>query len=246
MNLENKVALITGPKRIGAAVADELARRGAHVGLSYNRSKADAQRVVASVEALGRQAIATQANVSRAEDCERLVATTVSELGRLDVLVNMASTYVRKSFDDLTESDLDRALSVDLKAAYLCSLAVVPHLRRAGTGRIVNFTDWVAQSGRPRYSGYLPYYVAKSAIIGLTEALALELASDNILVNAIAPGPIMPPPDLKDSEIETVQQAVPLGRWGGADEIVKVVVALVESDFITGEMIRVDGGRHLK
>ena len=246
MDLENKVALITGPKRIGVAVADELARRGAHVGLSYNRSKADAERVVASVESLGRKAIATQANVSRSADCARLVETTVSELGRLDVLVNMASAYVSKPFDELTETDWDRALSVDLKGAYLCSLAAVPHLRQAGTGRIVNFADWVARSGRPRYSGYLPYYVAKSAIIGLTEALALELASDNILVNAIAPGPILPPPDLEASEVEAVERATPLGRWGGAEEIVKAVVALVEADFITGETIRVDGGRHLK
>jgi NAD(P)-dependent dehydrogenase (short-subunit alcohol dehydrogenase family) len=92
----------------------------------------------------------------------------------------------------------------------------------------------------------LPYYVAKTGVIGLTEALALELASDQILVNAIAPGPILPPPEIEDEESRAVERATPLGRWGGEEEIAKAVVALVQSDFITGETIRVDGGRHVK
>jgi NAD(P)-dependent dehydrogenase (short-subunit alcohol dehydrogenase family) len=92
----------------------------------------------------------------------------------------------------------------------------------------------------------LPYYVAKSGVIGLTEALALELAPDNILVNAIAPGPIVAPPGTTDEESKSVEQATPLGRWGGELEIAKAVAALLDSDFITGEIIRVDGGRHVK
>ena len=104
----------------------------------------------------------------------------------------------------------------------------------------------MARSGRPRYPGYLPYYVAKAAVIALTEALALELAADQILVNAIAPGPIVAPAGTTDTESEAVVRATPLGRWGGEIEIAKTVVALVESDFVTGETIRVDGGRHLK
>jgi NAD(P)-dependent dehydrogenase (short-subunit alcohol dehydrogenase family) len=119
-------------------------------------------------------------------------------------------------------------------------------MREAGGGRIVNFSDWLAVSARPRYTGYLAYYVAKKAVIGLTEALALELAADQILVNAIAPGPILAPPDLPDEESAAVEKATPLGRWGGGAEIAKAVVALVESDFITGEVIRVDGGRHVR
>ena len=246
MVLTDKVALITGTKRIGASVAEGLARRGADVSLCYQQSIADAERAAATIRAMGRSATVTQANVSCASDCQRLVDETVSELGRLDILINMASTYVRIPFDDLTETDWDRALAVDLKGAYLCSRAAVPYLRAVGGGRIVNFSDWVARSGRPRYPGYLPYYVAKVALVGLTEALALELAGDSILVNAIAPGPIVPPDDLDAHEVEQVKQATPLGRWGGVDEIVKAVVALVESDFITGETIRADGGRHLQ
>ena len=246
MNPAGKVVLITGAKRVGAVVAETLARLGADISLAYNRSREIAEQAVAAVEALGRRAIATQANVSNAADCAALVETTVSELGRLDVLVNMASLYVKKPFDELTEDDFDRALAVDLRGAFLCTRAAVPHMRRVGGGRVVNFSDWVARSGRPRYPGYLPYYVAKSAIVGLTEALAFELAADGILVNAIAPGPILPPPDLSPAEVETIATGTPVGRWGGAEEIAKAVVAMVESDFVTGETLRVDGGRHLK
>jgi len=132
-----------------------------------------------------------------------------------------------------------------LRGAFLCARAAVPLMRAAGGGRIVNFSDWVAASGRPRYKGYVAYYVAKAGVKALTEALALELAVDGILVNAIAPGPILAPPDTSDAASQAVEQATPLGRWGGPDEIAKTVLALIESDFITGETVRVDGGRHV-
>jgi NAD(P)-dependent dehydrogenase (short-subunit alcohol dehydrogenase family) len=146
----------------------------------------------------------------------------------------------------MTADDFQAALDVDLKAAFLCARAVVPHMKAGGGGRIVNIADWLAASRRPRYKGYLGYYVAKAAVIGLTEALALELAEDQILVNAVAPGPILAPPDLPEDEFTAVEKATPLGRWGGAGAIAQAVAALVESDFITGETIRVDGGRHLR
>jgi NAD(P)-dependent dehydrogenase (short-subunit alcohol dehydrogenase family) len=119
-------------------------------------------------------------------------------------------------------------------------------MRRNGGGRIINFSDWVAASGRPRYQDFVPYYVAKAGVKALGEALALELASDNILVNTIAPGPIVAPPGTTQDEYESVERATPLGRWGGEGEIVKAVLALLDSDFITGETIRVDGGRHVR
>ena len=119
-------------------------------------------------------------------------------------------------------------------------------MRKRGGGRIINFSDWIAKSGRPRYKGFLPYYVAKAGVIALTEGLARELAGDNILVNAIAPGPILAPPGTTDEDYKAVERATPLGRWGGEGEIVTAVLGLLASDFITGETIRVDGGRHLK
>ena len=152
--------------------------------------------------------------------------------------------YGAKAFDDLSVDDWDAQLAVDLRAAWLCAHAAIPHMRRLRGGRIINFADWVARAAGRATSGTLPYYVAKAGVIALTEALALELASDRILVNAIAPGPIVAPEGTSAEEFAAVERATPLGRWGGEIEIAKIVLALVESDFVTGETIRVDGGRH--
>jgi len=246
MELNGRVALITGGKRIGSVVATELARGGADIALVYRQSRAEAEETAGAARALGRRALVLQGDLSDPDACERVVDDTVDALGRLDVLLNMASTYHPKPFDDVTVADWDAQLAVDLRAAWLCARAAVPHMRRLRGGRIVNFSDWVARSGRPRYLGYLPYYVAKAGVIALTEALALELASDQILVNAIAPGPIGAPEGTSGEEFAMVERATPLGRWGGEMEIAKMVLALVESDFVTGETIRVDGGRHVK
>jgi len=241
-----KAALITGGKRIGAAVAQALARAGYDVGLSYNRSAAEAESAARDISAAGRRAHLVRADLSNPAECERLVAGTAAEFGRLDVLINMASVYAAVPFDQLDVQAWNRVIDVDLRAAFLCAHAAVPHMRRAGGGRIVNFADWVAASGRPRYPGFMPYYVAKAGAIALTEALALELAPDQILVNAVAPGPIMAPPGTSEEESKAVEAATPLGRWGGPEAIVRAVMFLVETDFVTGETVRVDGGRHIK
>ena len=246
MTLNNRVVLITGGKRIGQIVARELAVRGADVAVSYRGSKDEADATVRDVVSLGRRAAAVAADVGRVADCQMLVDRVAGELGRLDVLVNMASIYGATTLDAMTEQDWQRNIDVNLRSAFLCAQAATPHMRRQGGGRIVNFSDWLAKSGRPAYKGFLAYYTAKAGVIALTEALALELAGDQILVNAIAPGPILPPPDLSAEELEEVARATPVGRWGGAAEIAKAVCALVESDFITGETIRVDGGRHVQ
>jgi NAD(P)-dependent dehydrogenase (short-subunit alcohol dehydrogenase family) len=246
MDLTDRVALVTGGRRIGIVVARELARSGADVALVYRRSRPEADEAADTVRTVGRRALVLQADLADGDACSRVVDETVREFGRLDVLVNMASRYEAKALDDLSIGDWDAQLSIDLRAAWLCSKAAIPHMRGVRGGRIINFADWVAASGRPRYRGYLPYYVAKAGVIALTQALALELASDRILVNAIAPGPIVPPEGTSAEEAAQVEQATPLGRWGSEIEIAKIVLALVESDFVTGETIRVDGGRHLK
>jgi len=246
MDLTGRAALVTGGKRIGAAVAEHLARAGADVALTYRSSRADAEETAEVVRGLGRRAQVIHADLSREDDCGRVVDDVVSAWGRLDVLVNMASVYRPVSVDELTPADWNAQLDVDLRAAWLCAQAAVPHMRRLRGGRIINFSDWVAASRRPRYRGYLAYYVAKAGVIALTEALALELASDQILVNAIAPGPIVAPENTSDEEFASVERATPLGHWGGETEIAKGVLALLDSDFITGETIRIDGGRHVK
>ena len=243
MELSGKVVLITGGKRIGQVVARELAKRGADIATAYRGSRSEAEQTVADVQGLGRHASAIQADVSREADCRRLVASTVEELGRLDALVNMASVYRSRPFGTMTGAEWDEDLNVNLKAAFICAQAAAPHMQQGG--RIVNFSDWLTASGRPAYRDFVSYYVAKAGVKALTEALALQLAPA-VLVNAIAPGPILPPPDLSAEERQEVADATPLGRWGGELEIAKAVITLIETDFITGETVRVDGGRHVK
>ncbi|MEO6213387.1 MAG: SDR family NAD(P)-dependent oxidoreductase [Vicinamibacterales bacterium] len=246
MDVTGLAALITGGKRIGASVAEDLASRGMDVALVFNRSADHAERTAERIRSHGRRAFTIRADLAEAAECTRAVADAAAHLGRLDVLINMASVYRPLPLDQ-TDADLwDATVNVDLRASFLCAQAAIPHMRRAGGGRIVNVADWVAASGRPRYPGFLPYFVAKRGVIGLTEALALEVAEDGILVNAIAPGPIVAPEGTTPEEVRKVETATPLGRWGGAAEIAKAVAFLLESDFVTGETIRVDGGRHLR
>jgi NAD(P)-dependent dehydrogenase (short-subunit alcohol dehydrogenase family) len=246
MDVKDRVVLITGGKRIGQVVARELAARGADVAVSYRGSRNEAEATAKDVTALGRKAAVIAADVGKTADCEQLVASVVNQLGRLDVVVNMASIYGAVPFDRMTEADWQRNIDVNLRSAFWCAKTAVPHMRRLGGGRIINFADWLAKSGRPAYQGFVAYYTAKAGVIALTEALALELAADQILVNAIAPGPILPPPDLSEEETQEVAAATPVGRWGGASQIAQAVRMLIESDFITGETIRVDGGRHVR
>ena len=245
MHLENRVVIITGGKRIGRVVAQQLAERGADVVLSYRGSKAEAEQTVCDVRSRGRRAIAVAADVSISADCAALIQSARDGLGRVDALVNMASVYGSTPFDELTEAGWDRDLNINLKSAFLCAKAAIPVMRATGGGRIINFADWLARSGRPNYRGFVSYYVAKAGIIALTESMALELAADQILVNAIAPGPILAPPDMAADEVAAVASATPVRRWGGEMEIAKTVITLLETDFITGETIRVDGGRHV-
>jgi len=246
MDLRDRVVLVTGGRRIGAEVAVDLASRGADLALTYSQSRETAERTAEAVRAAGRRAMTGAVDVADAAACEAFVARVGRELGRLDVLVYMASIYEARELDATDAFAFDRQLAVDLRGAFACARAAVPLMRQADGGRIILFSDWVAASGRPRYTGYLAYYVAKAGVKALGEALALELARDGILVNTIAPGPILAPPGTTDEEAAAVRRATPLGRWGGAGEIAKAVRLLIESDFITGETIRVDGGRHVR
>ena len=245
MQLSATAAFVTGARRVGAVAALALARGGADVALGYHRHRDEVDACAAEIARLGRRALVLQIDVTDQSSVDAAFADIDRAFGRLDVLVNMASVYERVPFAELTMATADRHLAVDLGGTFRCALAAVPRLRARGGGRIINVTDWVAASGRPRYKGYASYYVAKAGVKALTEALALDLAGDQILVNAIAAGPILAPAVTTDEESAAVIRATPLGRWGGAEEVAKAVLALVESDFITGETIRVDGGRHL-
>ncbi|HKM99576.1 MAG TPA: SDR family oxidoreductase [Candidatus Binataceae bacterium] len=242
MDASKKVALITGGARIGQVVANALATRGCNLALTYRGSRDAAEATAAAARAKGVQAAVLQADATDQNQITAAVKATIESLGRLDILINMASVY--KETPNPTEADWTLALNANARSVFLFSTIAAPFLRKSGAGRVVNFADWLPVSGRPHYRGYTPYYASKAAVVGLTESLAIELAPE-VLVNAIAPGPILAPPDLTPEESAKVMEATPLGRWGGAEEIAKTVIFLIETDFVTGECIRVDGGRHL-
>lgn len=244
MDPKGKVALITGGARIGRTVAEALARRGADVAMTYRSSKKSVEESVRMAKAHGVRGLAVRADLTRETELRNAVLKVAKAFGRLDILINMASIYEKTPVRMLGSKAWRENMDANLTSAYRLSLEAAPLMKHQGQGRIINFSDWVAASGRPHYKGYLPYYISKKGVIGLTEALALEL-SPRILVNAIAPGPILRPLNLSVKGDRAVKRATPLSRWGGPEEIAKAVLFLIETDFITGECIRVDGGRHL-
>lgn len=242
--MTNRVALVTGGSRgIGAATARRLAEDGFDIALGYVSRPEGASRAVQAVEVLGRRAIAVRADVSRYEDVSRMVSATVDRLGRLDVLVNNAGVYERAFLDETTPEDWDRRIAVNLSSCFYLAKAAVPHLRATGGGRIVNVTSVIAFRGT---SHGAEYAAAKAGIVGLTKALALELAKDRILVNAVAPGPIET--DILGGDTPEIRarrvQAIPLRRVGVPEEVAAAIAFLVGpgGDYITGQVLHVNGG----
>lgn len=230
---------------MGAPLAEACARAGFDVALAWSTSARAAADAAARVTELGRRATTVQADLRDPSACARLVDEVVAWGRRLDALVALASTFDRVPLDLVTPDEWRRQLAVDLDASFHCARAAARHMRPRRRGHIVFSADWVAASSRPRYLGYVPYYVAKAGLVALTEALALELAPDRIQVNAVAPGPIVPAAGATEEMQQAVLQATPLGRWGGAEVVAHAVAALLAQDWITGQVVRVDGGRHL-
>lgn len=239
----NKVALITGAKRIGATVAAELADRGCDVVLTYLHSKSEAEKTAKIVESKNRKSLLLKMDLTSEKSIGKGIKKFKSKFKRLDILINMASTFSPTALKTLNEKKWDKHVDSNLKSTYLMMIQTQEMLKKA-KGRIINISDWTSASGRPRYKDFVPYYVAKAGVIGLTEAMALELAP-HVLVNAIAPGPILAPKNMRNEETKNIRKVTPLKKWGGPQEIAKAVRFLIDSDFVTGECIRVDGGRHL-
>jgi NAD(P)-dependent dehydrogenase (short-subunit alcohol dehydrogenase family) len=242
MDPKGKVALITGGARIGQVVAQALATRGCALSLIYRGSRDAAEQTASAARGVGVDAIVLRADATDEAQVAAAVTETAQKLGRLDILINMASIYVKTP--NPGTKDWSLAMDSNAKSAFMFSIHAAPVMKSGGSGRIINISDWLVASGRPNYRDYAPYYMSKAAVSALTESLALDLAPD-ILVNAIAPGPILAPPDLTSEQNDRVIKATPLARWGGGDEIAKAVLFLIETEFVTGECIRVDGGRHL-
>jgi pteridine reductase len=206
----------------------------------YHTSLGPAATLVAELEAVGVQALALRADLGQANEVAALAAEVESRTGGVAVLVNNASNYFRVPFDELTEVVWDASLDVNLKAPFLLAWHLGRAMRDRGTGRIVNLADWAGE--RP-YNDYLPYCVSKAGIICLTKALAKALAP-HVLVNAVAPGPVLLPPDVGGVERQAIERATPLRRIGTPEDVARCVRFLVEEgEFSTGAIFHVDGGR---
>jgi 3-oxoacyl-[acyl-carrier protein] reductase len=237
--LEGQVALVTGAaKRIGRSIVMKLAAEGAHVIINYATSKKEAEELAQQLSRDGRRALAFQADVSRRPDVHRLFAAVEKEFGRLDLLVNNAGKFFPAAFEDLTEDQWDGMLAANLKSQFLCAQAAAPVMKRQGRGRIVNISSLGGLLAWPKYTHYC---VSKAGVIMLTRCLARALAPE-ILVNSVAPGTIQFPGEPPDEEYI---RRVPLHRTGTGEDIAAAVFFLATQEFITGQILAVDGGRTL-
>jgi NAD(P)-dependent dehydrogenase (short-subunit alcohol dehydrogenase family) len=237
--LEGQVALITGAaKRVGRSIALRLAAEGAAVAINYATSKTEAEALAGEINASGAVSAAFQADVSKRADVVGMFAAVDRQLGRLDILVNNAGMFFPAKFEELTDDQWNRIMDVNLKSQYLCSQAATPIMKRQGRGRIVNISSL---GGLLPWPGFTHYCVSKAGSIMLTRCLARALAPE-ILVNSIAPGTIQFPGEPPDEEYI---RRVPLHRTGTGDDIAAAVSYLVTADFVTGQVLAVDGGRML-
>jgi len=237
--LENQVALVTGAaKRMGRSIALRLAAEGADIAINYESSKPEALQVVEEIKALGRRAIAVQGDVSQRSDVQRLFAAVEAEFGGLDILVNNAGMFFAAEFEALTEEQWDRILDTNLKSQFLCCQTAAPIMKRRGRGRIINISSL---GGLLPWPAYTHYCVSKAGSIMLTRCLARALGPE-ITVNSVAPGTIQFPGEAPDQDYI---RKVPLHRTGTGDEIAQAVFYLATADFVTGQILAVDGGRSL-
>jgi 3-oxoacyl-[acyl-carrier protein] reductase len=240
-DLTGRIALVTGSSRgIGQAIALALARNGVDLAVNYVSKKKAAQSTVERIMALGRKAIAVQADVSVSSEVNRMVQHVQSELGEIEILVNNAAIAKKRTIEEVTEADWDETIAVNLKSAFLLTQAVLPGMRERGWGRIINISSGAAQTG-----GIVgPHYTAsKAGMEGLARAYAVRLVKEGITVNSVAPS-IVETDMVKG--LEEATNRIPMGRKGHVDEIAQAVVFLSENAYITGQTIALNGGLFFK
>ena len=245
--LDGKTAVVTGASRgIGRAIALELAREGANVVVNYSGSEGKALEVVEEIKTIGSNAIAVQGNVGDADAVQNLMSTAIEQFGSIDILVNNAGITRDNLLMRMKEEEWDDVMNTNLKGVFLCTKAVTRQMMKQKAGRIINISSIVGTIGN---AGQANYVAAKAGVIGLTKTTARELASRNILVNAIAPGFITTemtdalPEDVKSSMLAQI----PLGTLGQPEHIAKAVVFLSSDDasYITGQTLHIDGGMYM-
>jgi 3-oxoacyl-[acyl-carrier protein] reductase/pteridine reductase len=240
MDLEGKTALVTGgAKRVGRGITLTLARAGANVVINYNTSADEAEQTASEAEALGVAAMPVRANVADYDDVKAMVASAVDRFGSVDVLVNSASSFVSDPLPTADMSIWRQSIDTLVHGPFHCANAVAPHMLARGAGVIIGIGDLSAFEPWPGFAGHA---VGKGAILTLTRQLALELAP-TVRANAVVPGPALRPHNYDDAKYERTAQKTLIGRWGTPEEMAHAVQFLIEADYITGEVITVDGGQ---
>ena len=244
ISLEGQVALVTGSSRgIGAAIARRMAQAGARVALNYNASIDAAIEVKDSIAAAGGDAMLTAGDVSDEEQAEQIIKAVIAEFGRIDILVNNAGIHRDRLLLRMKSSDFDEVLQVNLRGAFLCTRFVMPHLIRQKYGRVINMSSVVGLSGNP---GQANYAAAKAGLIGFTKAVAREVASRNVTVNAIAPGYIATGmvEDLNEEQRNQILERIPMGRFGTSEDVAETILFLSSkgAGYLTGQVLTIDGG----
>jgi 3-oxoacyl-[acyl-carrier protein] reductase len=236
-DLTGHIALVTGGSRgIGAAIAAALAEAGAAVAVNYRERADEADAVAAKIKDIGGRAMTIAADVSQAAAVAKMVDHVASALGPIDILVNNAGTAMVRGIDDLTESDFDQTIAVNLKSAFLCTQAVLPAMRAKKWGRIVNISSGAARG--PGAIG-VHYNASKAGMEGLTRGYAARLVKEGITVNAVAPSLIET--DMMRGRSDLARN-IPLGRMGHPKEVAQAVLMVLENDYMTGQTIALNGG----
>jgi len=242
MKLDGRVALVTGAgRRVGQAIALALGAKGMKVAVHYNGSASGADETVAQLESKGSNGRAFQADLTAADGPSKLVAEVVKSFGGIDVLVNSAAIMERTPFGEVTLEQWDQIMAINLRAPFFVAQAAAPHLKKA-RGAMVNIADLAAFETWP---GYVPHGISKAGVVHMTRSLARVMAPE-VRVNGIAPGTVLLPEKWDTAADERLRQTTPLARTGSPDDVSSTVIFLLESDYITGETIIVDGGRHIR
>ncbi len=242
MDVARRVALVTGAgRRVGRALALALADRGARIAVHYGSSAHGAEEVVRTIEAQGGEAATFQADLTAGDAPARLVDAVVARFGALDILVNSAAVMERTPLGEVTAEAWDAMFALNLRAPFLLAQAAAPHLREA-RGAIVNIADL---AGLETWPGYIPHGITKAGVIYATRALARVLAPE-VRVNAIAPGTVLLPDGWSDDDAERLRETTPLARTGSPADVSQAMLYLLEADYVTGEVLVVDGGRHVR
>jgi len=242
MDLNGKIALVTGgAKRLGKTIVHALAERGCQLIIHYHTSQIEAEETLNELQTSGHEAIVLQSDITKEADVENMIEQAVERFGRIDVLVNNAAVFYRTPIDTVTFDDWEQIINVNLTGTFLCAHKIGLRMREWGWGHIINIADVAGQ--RP-WADYIPYSVSKACVLTFSQGLAMELAP-KVMVNAVVPGPMLfqdyTPKKVQQREIEKTL----VKHAGTPEEVAKLVVFVAESDFSTGSVFSVDGGRSL-